>query len=218
MKLLLTSGGLENETIITALKDLTGQPFEKLNLAFIPTAANAEGGDKWWLIKDLEVLKKLGFAVVDIVDISALPKEIWKKRLEKADVLFFSGGNVFHLMHWIKKSGLRELLPELLKTRVYVGVSAGSIVVCPSLMFVTFEKEAAEEVNGKVSEDGLKLVNFFIEPHANNPHFPELTFDAVLEESKRTSLPVYALDDQSAIKIVDGEIDVVSEGTWKKFN
>lgn len=217
MKLLLTSSGLENGSIITAVKELAGQPLEGLRIAFIPTAANAEGGDKWWLIKDLEVLTKLK-CVIDIVDISALPKAVWQKRLEAAQVLFFSGGNVFHLMHWIRKSGLSKLLPGLLETRVYVGVSAGSIVPCPSLMFVTFEKEAAEEINGEISEEGLGLVDFFVEPHANNQHFPQLTFGAVKEESKRTTLPMYALDDQSAIKIVDGEVTVVSEGEWKKFN
>lgn len=217
MKLLLTSGGLENDSIIGALKELVEQSFDKLNLAFVPTASNAEEGDKQWLIKDLEKCKQLGFAV-DIVDISALPKKIWKKRLERADILFFEGGNVFHLMYWIKKSGLRELLPELLKTRVYVGVSAGSIVMCPSLMFVTFEKRVAEEIDGEIDEEGLGVVSFFIEPHANNPHFPELTFNNVRKEAKRTTMPVYALDDQSAIKVVDEEVTVVSEGIWKKFN
>lgn len=218
MKLLLTSGGLKNESIIGALRELVNQPFEELKLAFIPTASNIEGGDKWWLIEDLQVCKDLGFAAVDIVDISALPKEVWLKRLEEANVLFLEGGNVFHLLYWIKKSGLSELLPELLKTRVYIGVSAGSMVITPSLKFASSERDAAEEVDGKISDEGLSLVDFLVEPHINSSYFPELTFDAIREESKRTTLPIYALDDQSAIKVMDGEVTIVSEGKCEKFN
>ncbi|MHB8860577.1 MAG: Type 1 glutamine amidotransferase-like domain-containing protein [Minisyncoccota bacterium] len=217
MKLLLTSGGLENESIINALKDLVGKPFENLQLAFVPTASNLEAGDKKWLIEDLKVCKRLGFSV-DIVDISALPRKIWQKRLEDAEVLFIEGGNTFHLMHWIRKSGLVDVLPELLETRVYVGVSAGTIVATPSLTLSRSEKNAAEEIHGEISDDGLSLIDFLVEPHINNSYFPELTFDYVREESKRAAFPVYALDDQSAIKIVDGEVSVVSEGEWQKFN
>lgn len=218
MKLLLTSGGLMNASIVAALKELAGRPLEELRLAFIPTAANLEEGDKGWLIADLQDCKELGFAEVDIVDISALPKEVWKKRLERADILFVGGGNTFHLMHWIQQAGLDELLPELLKTRVYVGVSAGSMVATPSVAFASSEKGAAEAVDGKIKDEGLSLVNFLIEPHINNSYFPELTFEYVRKESANITAPVYALDDQSAIKVVDGEVTVVSEGAWKKFN
>ena len=218
MKLLLTSGGLMNDSIVGALKELAGRPFEELNLAFIPTAASIEEGNKDWLIADLEDCKKLGFAAVDIVDISALPREVWQKRLEEADVFFVEGGNTFHLMHWFRASGLQELLPELLKTRIYIGVSAGSIITTPSLMFANSEKEAAEEIDGVIPDDSLALVNFFVEPHINSLYFPELTFDYVREYSKKTTLPIYALDDQSAIMVIDGVATVISEGMWEKFN
>ncbi len=218
MKLLLTSGGLMNDSIIGALKELAGRPFEELNLAFIPTAANIEEGNKDWLIADLEDCKKLSFAEIDIVDISALPQAVWQKRLEKADILFVSGGNTFHLMHWLRKSGLSEVLPEMLKTRVYVGVSAGSMVATPSIRFANSEKAAAEEIDGEVDDEGLGLVKFLVEPHINNAYFPELTFEYVREESAHTAVPVYALDDQSALQVVDEVATVISEGAWEKFN
>lgn len=207
-----------NESIIAALRELGERPLEELSLAFIPTAANLEEGDKWWLIEDLNDCKKLGFAEVDIVDISALPKEVWRKRLEDADILYFSGGNTFHLMHWIRKSGLSEILPELLKTKVYIGVSAGSMVATPSIRSASSEKKAAEEINGEIPDKGLSLVDFLVEPHINNLYFPELTFEYVRAESVGTPLPIYALDDQSAIKIDGGEVTIVSEGVWEKFN
>ncbi|HEX8946675.1 MAG TPA: Type 1 glutamine amidotransferase-like domain-containing protein [Candidatus Paceibacterota bacterium] len=218
MKLLLTSGGLTNKSIVAALQELAERPFAELSLAFIPTAANLEEGDKWWLIEDLENCKKLGLKTLDIVDISALPRNVWQKRLKEANILFFEGGNTFHLMHWISASGLRELLPELLKTRVYVGVSAGSIVAGLSLALVsTSEREQAEEIHGKIGDNGICMTDFVVKPHINNEHFNGRTFDSVQKESGQAKFPVYALDDQSAIKVVDGEVSVVSEGEWKRF-
>src|SRR3989344_1969229 len=133
MKLFLTSGGITNKAIVKAFLDLVGKKAKDTRVVFIPTAANVERGDKDWLINDLYNLKKLKLKCIDIVDISALPKKIWLPRLKAADVLFFSGGNSFWLAHWLRKSGLIKLLPRLLKTRVWAGISAGSIVTGPSL-------------------------------------------------------------------------------------
>ena len=128
MKLLLTSGGVTNGRIASALFDLVGKRAEETKIVVIPTASNVEVGDKSWLINDLVNLKKLNFKEIEIADISAVEEKIWRPKLERADVLFFEGGSSYHLMEWLNKSGLADLLPELLKTRVYVGVSAGSNV------------------------------------------------------------------------------------------
>jgi len=217
MKLLLTSGGLENESIQQALRNLVGRPLEGVNLAFIPTASNLESGDKWWLIGDLNACKKLGFNI-DIVDVSALPREVWQKRLEDAEAIFVEGGNTFHLMHWVRASGLQEALPQLLKTRVYIGVSAGSMITGPSIRFAHSEQDDAEAVDGPIDIAATSLVDFFIEPHINNQYFPELTFEYVQKEAGETGETIYALDDQSAVQVVDGEVSIVSEGEWQKFN
>ncbi|OGH48363.1 MAG: hypothetical protein A3G66_04010 [Candidatus Levybacteria bacterium RIFCSPLOWO2_12_FULL_39_17] len=118
MKLLLTSSGKTNKSIESALLELLGKPFEKANLIFVPTAANAEQGDKSWLVDDMNNFRKMNFASFDIVDISAVSKDVWLPSFNKADVLVFGGGNTYHLLNWIKKSGLEKILPELLKTKV----------------------------------------------------------------------------------------------------
>ncbi|MBI3486237.1 Type 1 glutamine amidotransferase-like domain-containing protein [Candidatus Daviesbacteria bacterium] len=218
MKLLLTSGGLTNQSIVKALKDLLAKSFNQLNLAFIPTAANVEFGDKSWLINNLLECQKLGFKSIDIVDISALPKKIWQKRLEDSDALLFSGGNTYHLMYWINKSGLKDILKKLLKTRVYIGISAGSIITTPSLKLSSVEKEPLKEIGETIYDDGLGLVNFLVEPHINSPYFPELTFDYVEQEAEKVSSPIYALDDNCAIKVDGKNVSVISEGIWKRFN
>lgn len=218
MKLLLTSAGLSNKSISNTLLELTGKPFSELNLAFIPTASNVEEGNKDWLIDDLIACKKLGFKSIDVVDISALPKDIWLPRLQEADVFFVEGGNTFHLMNWMEKSGLKELLPEMLRTKVYVGVSAGSIIACNSLDMSTSERLYSEEIGEYTKDEGFGFVDFLIRPHLNSPHFPNVNLKNLKEISKEFSDTFYAIDDNTAIKVVDGKVDVISEGKWEKFN
>ena len=218
MKLLLTSAGLSNKSIVNALLELTEKPFSQLNIAFIPTASNVEEGDKDWLIEDLVNCKKLGFKQIDVVDISAVPQDVWKPRLAQADILFFEGGNTFHLMRWIEESGLKELLPEMLKTKVYVGVSAGSMVACKSLDLSTSERLYSEAVGEYKKDEGLGFVDFLIRPHLNSPYFPKVNLENLEEMSKELPKTFYAIDDNTAIKVVDKKTEVISEGIWKKFN
>lgn len=218
MKLLLTSGGITNKSIAKALFELVGKKPEETKLAFIPTAANFQSGDKSWLIDDLVNLKKLNLKKLDIVDISALPKEIWLPRLEVADILFFCGGNTSHLMFWLEKSGLAEFLPELLETRVYAGISAGSIVTNPTLVLSNKDKRLYyEEVTGYKGEKGLGFVDFYLRPHLNSKDFPHVSETYLREIKKDIPAVIYGLDDQSALKVVDGNVEVVTEGKYLKL-
>lgn len=218
MKLLLTSAGLSNKSISNALLELAGKPFSELHLAVIPTAANIEPGDKDWLIDDLVNCKNLGFKSIDIVDISALPKNIWLPRLQTADIFLFEGGNVSHLMGWMEKSGLKELLPEMLKTKIYVGISAGSMIACQSLDLNAADFLYSDEIGEYDKDDGLGYVDLLIRPHLNNSFFPNVTLENLEKMAKENPATFYALDDNSAIKVVDGGFSVISEGEWKKFN
>lgn len=219
MQLLLTSAGFTNQTLAKALLALTEKPFSKLNLAFVPTAANVEEGDKGWVIDDLVNCKRLGFASIDIVDISALPSTTCKRRMEEADVLLFGGGNTFHLMYWIKKVGLDKLLQTLLSKRVYVGISAGSMVATPRLALSQSQELYYEDMKEKPeSEEGLGFVNFQVRPHLNSPLFPKVRVEYLEQLAKEIKEAIYAIDDQTAIQVEDDKISVVSEGQWKRFN
>lgn len=218
MKLLLTSAGLTNSSIVGALRELVGKPFEESSLAFVPTAANVEKEGKEWLIDDLYNCKKLKFKTLDIVDISAIPKALWLPRLEEADILLFGGGNTFHLSHWFKKSGLAELLPKMLEKKVYVGISAGSMVTTKDMRFSQSQKLYYEDMVVDPGEEGLGFVHFYIRPHLNSPHFPNVRKELIAELAREVPEPVYALDDDSAVKVVEGNITVISEGEWLKFN
>lgn len=219
MKLLLTSNGLCNDSIAKALFDLIGKPASETSLVFIPTAMNVSASNKGWFIKDLSNFLKQGFKFIDIVDISALPKDIWLPRLEKGDVLFFSGGNSSHLMRWIKESGLKELLPRLLETRVYGGISAGSIATNPDLAAASEDKQKSyKESFGYDSDEALSFVDFYLRPHFNSPDKPHASREAVEALAAKVGRRLYALDDDSALKVVDGKVEVITEGQYLVLN
>jgi dipeptidase E len=218
MKLLLTSNGFVNKSIAKALLELAGKPFSELKLAFVPTAANVVKEDKSWLINDLINCKNLGFAFIDIVDISAVPRDVWEPRLNDVDVLLFGGGNTFHLMYWIEKSGLKDVLRKMLDGKVYVGISAGSMVTAPKLSTSTSVRFYSQEIGEYKGEKGLGLVNFHIRPHLNSPHFPKLRKELLENMAKGLKEPMYAIDDQTAIKVENSSIEIITEGEYLKFN
>ncbi len=218
MKFLLTSSGITNPSIAKALFDLVGKKPEETSLVFIPTASNVEVGDKSWLIEDLTNLKNQNFKSIDIVDISAVDKSVWLPKFESADVLFFEGGNTYHLMRWINKSGLAEIMPQLLENKVYVGVSAGSMVTCPDLMLKISQIVYEEDLDETEELAGLNLVDFYFIPHLNSEYFKKLREDIVKDAVKDRSEKIYALDDNSALKVIGGKVEVISEGKWFEIN
>lgn len=227
MKLLLTSGGLTNPSICKALDDLIGKPAKDSKIAFIPTAANPERGDKEWLINDLYRIRQQGY-FVDIIELTALTPDSIAKVLEDKDVIFVGGGNTFYLSYWLQKSGLFDLLPELLKTKVYAGISAGSMIMGESLVLSSqaqnniqaFEDEDYDLVvsTGEASGDTLGLAPLIFRPHLNSRWVPNARNEIIAKKVAKLTDKVYALDDNSALKIVDGKIEVISEGDWKQYN
>ncbi len=172
MKLLLTSEGVTNKSIESALLELLDKPFDRSHLVFVPTAANVETGDKSWVENDTQSYKALGFAKVDVVDIAVISLEIWKPRFERADVFVFGGGNNAYLISCINRSGLKDLLPGLLKTRIYVGISAGSCVA-GKLSTRANQNIYDEDVRYAVDDPGLNYVPFVFMPHLNSEIFPK---------------------------------------------
>ncbi len=209
MKLLLTSAGITNRSLATALKRMVKG---KIRIAFIPTAANVTEDEKDWLIKNYNECEKLG--PVDIVDISALNKKIWLPRLKEANVIVVGGGDTRYLMSWVIKSGLKRELPALLRNRIYVGISAGSIITAKRL-FSSSEFLYREEK--RTTPAGLGYIDFNVRSHFNSPYFPKLRDRYLRKAAKRVEGSLYALDDNSGIVYINGRIKVISEGKWKKY-
>ncbi|MFA6376057.1 MAG: Type 1 glutamine amidotransferase-like domain-containing protein, partial [Candidatus Paceibacterota bacterium] len=156
----------------------------------------------------------MNFKSVDIADISAVNEKIWRPQFEAADVLFFEGGNEYYLMEWINKSGLNLILPEFLKTKVFVGVSAGSMVAGKNLDVKIMQTAYEEDFDRNQNLACLGLVNFNFFPHLDSPYFKKVRESLMKELIKEIPEKAYVLDDNSALKITDGKIEVITEGKW----
>lgn len=150
-----------------------------------------------------------------VLELTALPsigEERWVLWVREADVLLVNGGDALYLCHWMRQSGLADLLLSLEET-VWVGLSAGSMVVTPRV--------GEDFVESKPSITGdditLGLVDFSIFPHLDHPDLPKNTMADAERWARDIGGPAYAIDDQTAIKVVDGAVQVVSEGHWKLF-
>lgn len=212
MKLLLASSGLTNSTITDALVEMVGKSPGETKVAFIPTAANAEGGNKDWVINQLVTLWRRGYSYVDIVD-PAMADIDWQSRLAEADVLYLSGGNTFYLLDQARKTGFDTWLAQNIESKVYVGGSASTILMTPTIE-VAGLGDADKNLPGLTDLTGLGYVDFEVIPHV-----PRMFNDKDSEVyAKSKEHKVYLLDDASAVRVVDGVVDVVSEGYWKLIN
>ncbi|MCV9900378.1 Type 1 glutamine amidotransferase-like domain-containing protein [Exiguobacterium sp. N5] len=219
MKLLLTSAGVKNESIKQALLELLGKPIEECNALCIPTAIYAlNGGTKhaWNFFNgDFSTpMCELGWKSVGVLELSALPsidESVWRPAFDKADVLLVNGGDPLFLYHWMKQSGVASLLPSW--KGVYVGLSAGSMVMTPRIGEAFVGWRASDEQ----SDDTLGFVDFSIFPHLDHEMLPENTSRDAAEWAETLQSPAYAIDDETAIRVNEGKIDVISEGKWRKF-
>jgi dipeptidase E len=159
-------------------------------------------------------LTELGWKSLGVLELTALPsikRENWVGPVEEADALLVFGGDVIYLCRWMRESGLADLLPSLRDT-VYVGVSAGSMVTAP-----IFGETYDDPHTPFVIEKGLGLVDFALLPHLDHESHPESSTAKVERMAAEVPVPTYGIDDQTAIKVIDGAVEVVSEGHWKRF-
>lgn len=212
MKLFLTSAGLTTDTLRTAFRALLPS---NPRVAFVPTAARLYQ-DSSWLEADIGNVRAAGVEV-NLADISLAPRSEWLEVFNTADAVCFGGGNTYFLLDWIRRCGLAETLPALLKNRVYMGISAGSMVAGPSVE--SNSPIFPEEDEGKIDDlRGLSLVPFAVVPHLNSAMFSNARQEHIQRFADSVQYQVYALDDQSAIEVSDGETRVVSTGDYKVYN
>ena len=220
MKLLLTSAGVKNASIRDALVELLGRPTAECDALCIPTALYghpfAGPRQAWRCISGTETgtpTVGVGWKSVGVLELTALPsldEERWVPLLRETDVLLVEGGDAAYLCHWMRASGLFDLLPSL-PEMVWVGVSGGSMVMTPRIGddFVTWHSPAGDETLG--------VVDFSIFPHLDHPDLPDNRMASAERWADEIAGPAYAIDDESAIRVVDGTVDVVSEGHWRLF-
>jgi dipeptidase E len=222
MKLLLTSGGVTNAAIRSALIEMLGRDISECDALFIPTAQWGQPAcspqsvwmstaDRW---PDQTGLCGLGWKSVGVLELTALPsidEDRWQRWVRDTDVLLVDGGEAVYLAYWMRQSGLAELLPTLTDT-VWVGVSAGSMVMTPRIgdHFVDWDLGGTDETLG--------VVDFTIFPHLDYPGWAGNTSERAHRWAASMPGPAYAIDDQTALAVVDDTVTVISEGNWELLN
>ncbi len=219
MKLLLTSGGITNQSIKNELINLLTKPIEQSNALCISTSSYAlkEGARlayEFYAGKSITPMAELGWKSVGILELSILPhidKSIWLNQLKNTDVLLVNGGDPLFLNHWMDQSGLLNEIKNL--NIVYVGLSAGSMIMTPRIGndFVNWQQPSGNDLT-------QNLVNFSIFPHLNHPMLPGNNLEAATKWSKDIKTLCYAIDEDTAISVKDNKVKIISEGTYKTFN
>jgi dipeptidase E len=221
LKLLLTSAGIKNASINDALVELLGKPIAESSALCIPTSsyANPGGPDRAWaFISGQEPecpMTELGWQSMGVLELTALPsidRDRWVPAVEAIDVLLVNGGDPLYLSYWMQQSGLADLLPSLRDT-VYVGLSAGSMIMAPCIgeWFVGWRPPAGGD------DTTLGLVDFAMFPHLDHVELPWNSMAHAEKWAAGMAVPAYAIDDQTAIRVTDDAVDVISEGHWRRF-
>jgi dipeptidase E len=218
LRLLLTSAGIRNPSIRAALLELLGKPIEECSALVISTASyplrrGPQLARSFIAGEEPDTpMAELGWKSVGVLELTALPslpRTVWVPQVEGADVLLVNGGDTIYLDRWMRESGLAELLPSL--DLVYVGLSAGSLVMSPAVA------DVFASWTSPIGGEGLDVVDFEIFPHLDHPDLPENTAADAERWAAALTRPGYAVDDETAIKVVDGIVEVVSEGNWRLF-
>lgn len=221
-RMLLTSAGIRNEILKSALADLVARPLESAVVAFILTASVAVAGDHGWFVEDLCRLHSLGWRELDVLDLNGLPGPMIVERLRHADVIYAEGGNHYHLANSIIANGLAAEMADIVESKVYVGVSAGSMIFSRNLSQQTGEAFAEHDdlriLGDARARSPFGLFDWYLKPHLNSSSFPDRTPEWFEQAAAKLNFPIYALDDDSAVRVRDHEIDIVSAGEWRLLN
>ena len=242
MKLLLTSSGISNPSIHNALVDLLGKPVAESNALFVPTGIYPFPGGTAMAYKAVcgqapTPLCELGWKSLGLLELTALPsidRNAWAPSVENTDALLVWGGDPLFLSYWMNQSGLTDLLKSMQGPVVYVGVSAGSMLAAPifgetyrkpyrgtgsplTLEDMTFPALEGEITMNFITAKGAGFTDFALIPHANHKDRADASFANAPRWAEKLPVPVYAIDDQTAIKVIDDSVEVVTEGQWRRF-
>lgn len=211
MKLLLTSAGITNQLIADALKGLLSKDLSDVNAAFILTAKNNRGvPSEEAMANQIAQLKQWNIPHV-LVDPSF--DDDWQQKLRDVDLVIIGGGNTFHLLYETRKTGFDAWLKANLESKVYMGTSAGSILMTPSIAVASVD-DGDENTPNITDLTGLSFVDFEVSPHTPE----DVSVASNLAYSKTIPRKLLLLDNQSAIKITDDMSDldtgIISGGEW----
>ena len=210
--LLLTSAGIVPELKSYFLSLLSKKPTEN-KVAFVTTAAYGETKNPVWIERDRQRLYDYGIKNIEDLDLKNKTQRGLEKILADKDIVFVNGGNTFYLLHWTRKSGFDKLITGFLKRGgLYVGVSAGSYLACPTIEAATWKHQDRNRI-GVTDLTALNLVPFLITAHFEKKY--RVIVDTM---ATRTNYPVVALNDQQAVIVQGKKVTVIGQGKKESWN
>jgi len=216
MKLLLTSAGITTDLIAEELMRLVGKPFSEMKILFVTTAANTSIEDKSWLTENIFEFTSRKPASFDLLDIAGLPEALWKKHFEAADVICVGGGDEAYLSRIFAEQEVKDFLTNSQDEKVYMGISAGSIVAgifLPKGLNTELYGEGCEADYGV----GMCFYDFIFIPHLNSPYFPGVTAKILETKVDRFKSKFIAVDDCTAVCISDDVITFIGDGEKMQY-
>ncbi|HEY4963865.1 MAG TPA: Type 1 glutamine amidotransferase-like domain-containing protein [Candidatus Saccharimonadales bacterium] len=202
MKLVLCSEGFATANTVKACVDLCNKPQDQISIAIINEAYAVEIGDKRWVLNNLNSVTDNFSSDIDIINLLALSIDEVESRIQAKDVIFVIGGNTDYLMSVFQKTGFDKLLPKLLKDKVYVGSSAGSMIIGNRISEAAYRLIYGEDSIYNI-KDYMGLVDFSIMPHLDSPDFPNRK-ESLTKAVGTFKGRVYGLRDDSAV-VVNGD-------------
>lgn len=163
---------------------------------------------------DKKTLTKLGL-IIDELDVSSTSHAEMVSRIADADYIFVEGGNTFFLLQELKRSGADKLIVEHInKGKLYIGASAGSMIVSNSIKYVQHmdNPAAAPDLQGDFS--ALAIIDFCIVPHCTNFPFKKAAEKIIALYSDQ--LDLRPISNNQAITVDDGHVEVITVESKKK--
>ncbi|MCL4374796.1 peptidase E [Patescibacteria group bacterium] len=210
--LLLTSQGLP-DTLKDVFVSLLVKPAKDIKVSFITTAAYGEEANPPWLQVYRDQLRDYGISQVEDLDLRGKTAQELSRILDAKDIIFVNGGNSFYLLDWVRKSGFDRLVQPLLRAgKLYIGISAGSYIVCPTIEQSNWKHQDRNKV-GLTDLTGLGLVPFLITAHYTEAYRP-----IIERAAPTTKYPVVALNDRQAILVKGDRYKLVGDQKRVFFN
>ena len=211
--LLLTSAGIVPEIRDYFISILPKKKPEENRVAFVTTAAYGESKNPTWMEKDRHSLHDCGIKHIEDLDLKEKTQKELEQMLSDKDIIFVNGGNTFYLLKWVRESSFDKVLPSFLKRGgLYVGVSAGSYIACPTIEAATWKHQDRNRV-GIMNFEALGLVSFLI-----TAHFEDKYRAVVDSAAQRTNYPIVALSDEQACLVQGKKVKVIGEGKQECWN
>ena len=199
-KLLLTSTGLANQNITNQFLQIIDKPVSQIKIIFVPTASRTDEEIKYVHESKKELLD-LGI-LENNIKILNLDSPVSFQEVEDFDVIYVCGGNTFYLLKKVRETGFDKIIIEFAKTdKLYFGVSAGSILVCPNIDIAS----PFDENDFNLTDlTGLNLTDVIV-----SPHYKDEEKTIIDDFKKKSQYEVVPLTNEQALLVIDGETKIV---------